>query len=254
MSRKRKTYSAEYKAKLVVEVLREERTLNEIASSYEVLPKSLQNWKKQFLENASLAFDKSAVVKEYKEQIETLEREKDATSKKLGEVIVERDFVVGKLKSSVSSKSRKELLETGLEISKNTQLKLLSIPKSSIYYKAVVPFSSDTGQEILNVIDKIYTKYPYYGHRRVHKLLGRFGFTIGRKKVRTAMKLMGIIALYPKPKTTIANKEHQKYPYLLKAFKNDKNQVVIDKPNQVWSTDITYIKLDKGFVYLVRSH
>ncbi|MDQ7085220.1 MAG: hypothetical protein Q9M36_09945 [Sulfurovum sp.] len=82
------------------------------------------------------------------------------------------------------------------------------------------------------------------------KLLGRFGFTIGRKKVRTAMKLMGIIALYPKPKTTIANKEHQKYPYLLKAFKNDKNQVVIDKPNQVWSTDITYIKLDKGFVYL----
>ncbi|MDQ7083660.1 MAG: IS3 family transposase [Sulfurovum sp.] len=250
MSRKRKTYSAEYKAKLVVEVLREERTLNEIASSYEVLPKSLQNWKKQFLENASLAFDKSAVVKEYKEQIETLEREKDATSKKLGEVIVERDFVVGKLKSSVSSKSRKELLETGLEISKNTQLKLLSIPKSSIYYKAVVPFSSDTGQEILNVIDKIYTKYPYYGHRRVHKLLGRFGFTIGRKKVRTAMKLMGIIALYPKPKTTIANKEHQKYPYLLKAFKNDKNQVVIDKPNQVWSTDITYIKLDKGFVYL----
>ncbi|MDQ7084670.1 MAG: IS3 family transposase [Sulfurovum sp.] len=64
------------------------------------------------------------------------------------------------------------------------------------------------------------------------------------------MKLMGIIALYPKPKTTIANKEHQKYPYLLKAFKNDKNQVVIDKPNQVWSTDITYIKLDKGFVYL----
>ncbi|MDQ7085912.1 MAG: transposase [Sulfurovum sp.] len=95
MSRKRKTYSAEYKAKLVVEVLREEKTLNEIASSYEVLPKSLQNWKKQFLENASLAFDKSAIVKEYKEQIETLEREKDATSKKLGEVIVERDFVVG---------------------------------------------------------------------------------------------------------------------------------------------------------------
>ncbi|MDQ7085913.1 MAG: IS3 family transposase [Sulfurovum sp.] len=110
----------------------------------------------------------------------------------------------------------------------------MSIPKSSSYYKAVVPFSSDVDQEILNVIDKIYTKYPYYGHRRVHKLLERFGFNIGRKKVRTAMKLMGIIALYPKPKTTIANKEHQKYPYLLKAFKNDKNQVVIDKPNQVW--------------------
>lgn len=250
MSRKRKTYTADFKAKLVLEVLQEEKTLNEIASSYEVLPKSLQNWKKQFLENMSLAFDKSAVVKEYKDKIDTLEKEKDATSKKLGEVIVERDFIVGKLKSSVSSKSRKQLLETGLELSINRQLKLLSISKSSTYYKAVIPFSSDVDQKILDAIDKIYTKYPYYGHRRVHKLLGRLGFTIGRKRVKRAMALMGIVALYPKPKTTIANKEHLKYPYLLKELKNDNNQVVTQEPNQVWSTDITYIKLDIGFVYL----
>jgi putative transposase len=64
------------------------------------------------------------------------------------------------------------------------------------------------------------------------------------------MKIMGIKAIYPKPKTTIANKEHKKYPYLLTQFKNDKNQVVIKKVNQVWSTDITYIKLEKGFAYL----
>jgi len=70
----------------------------------EVLPVSLKKWKKQFLENMSLAFDKSSVVKEYKEEIEILRKEKDATSKKLGEVIVERDFVVGKLKSLVSSR------------------------------------------------------------------------------------------------------------------------------------------------------
>ena len=250
MSRKRKTYTADFKAKLVLEVLEAEKTLNEIAGSYEILPKSLQNWKKQFIENMSLAFDKSAVVKEYKEKIETLEKEKDATSKKLGEVIVERDFVVGKLKSSVSSKDRKQLLKTGLDLSKNRQLELLSISKSSNYYKAIVPFSSSQDQKILDAIDKIYTKYPYYGHRRVHKLLGRLGFTIGRKRVKRAMALMGIVALYPKPKTTIANKEHKKYPYLLKELKNDNNQVVTQKPNQVWSTDITYIKLDKGFTYL----
>ncbi len=100
MSRKRKTYTADFKAKLVLEVLEAEKTLNEIAGSYEILPKSLQNWKKQFVENMSLAFDKSAVVKEYKEKIETLEKEKDATSKKLGEVIVERDFVVGTRRSA----------------------------------------------------------------------------------------------------------------------------------------------------------
>jgi putative transposase len=61
---------------------------------------------------------------------------------------------------------------------------------------------------------------------------------------------MGIVALYPKPKTTIANKEHYKYPYLLKDFRDDAGRVVIEKTNQVWSTDITYIKLEKGFVYL----
>tara|TARA_B110000977_G_C11032037_1_gene475658 strand:- start:1452 stop:1715 length:264 start_codon:yes stop_codon:yes gene_type:complete len=80
------------------------RTLNEIATQYELLPKNLLNWKKQFLDNANLAFDKSSIVKEYKVQIETLQKEKDATSKKLGEVIVERDFLEGKLVSLVSCK------------------------------------------------------------------------------------------------------------------------------------------------------
>ena len=78
----------------MLEILEGEKTLNEIASQYSLLPKNLQNWKKQFLENAFLAFDKSTVTKEYKAEIEKLKKAKDATSKKLGEVIVERDFVV----------------------------------------------------------------------------------------------------------------------------------------------------------------
>jgi putative transposase len=84
----------------------------------------------------------------------------------------------------------------------------------------------------------------------VHKLLQRLGFYAGRKLIKSAFEFMGIRALYPKVRTTLANKEHKKYPYLLKAFKNDNNQVIINTPNQVWSTDITYIKLEKGFVYL----
>ena len=76
------------------------------------------------------------------------------------------------------------------------------------------------------------------------------GVGIGKKFVKKAMNHMGIVALYPKPKTTMANKEHYKYPYLLKDFRNDAGQIVIEKNNQVWSTDITYIKLEKGFVYL----
>ena len=143
MSRKRTTYSADFKAKIVLELLEGEKTLNEIASKHELLPKNIQNWKKQFLDNASLAFDKSAVVKEYKEEIEQLKKDKDATSKRLGEAIVERDFVVGKLKSLVSSKERTKAVDTKLIISLNKQLKLLSISKTAHYYTPVVPFSSD---------------------------------------------------------------------------------------------------------------
>ena len=208
MSRKRRTYSAEFKAKLVLEILEGEKTINEIASKYEILPKNLMNWKKQFLDNMSLAFDRSAVVKEYKQEIEKLKKEKDATSKKLGEVIVERDFVVGKLKSLVSSKKRVKAVDTKLKISLNIQLKLLSVSKTIHYYKPIKKFSTKKDIELLNRIDLIHTKHPYYGTRRIVKLLDRLGFRVGRKLVKSAMEFMGIKALYPKVKTTIANKEH----------------------------------------------
>ena len=250
MNRKRKTYSAEFKAKIVLEILEEKMSLNEIASKYDLLPKNIQNWKKQFLDNASLAFDKSAVVKEYKDEIEKLKKEKDITSKRLGEAIIERDFVVEKLQSSVSCSAKKDLVETGHKLSLNKQLKLLGISKTAHYYKPVEKFSSKEDKKLLDTIDKIHTKFPYYGTRRVSKLLKRLGFNVGRKLIKTAFEFMGIKALYPKAKTTIANKEHKKYPYLLDEFKNDDNQVIIDTPNKVWSADITYIRLEKGFAYL----
>ena len=135
MSVKRKSYSADFKAKLVLEVLEGEKTINEIASLYEVLPASLKSWKKQFLENMSLAFDKSAVVKEYKSEIETLQKEKDSIAKKLGETIVEKEFLEGKLVSLASSSKRKTLVDTKLNISLNKQCQLLHVNKSSLYYK-----------------------------------------------------------------------------------------------------------------------
>jgi len=250
MSVKRKSYSAEFKAKLVLEALEGEKTVNEIASRYEVLPVSLKNWKKQFLENMSLAFDKSAVVKEYKDEIEELKKSKDSIAKKLGETIVEKDFLVEKLNSLASSKERKSLLDTKLNMSQNKQCKLMGISKSSLYYEPKKPFRTDKDIKLLDAINTIYSNFPYYGYRRIHSQLLRDGYNVGKKLVKKAMRYMGVEALYPKPKTTTANKEHYKYPYLLKDFRNDAGQVVIDKANKVWSTDITYIKLEKGFVYL----
>ena len=250
MSTKRKIYSADFKAKVVLEVLEAEQTINEIASKYELLPANVKNWKKMFLENMSLAFDKSTVVKEYKAELETVKKEKDMIAKKLGETIVEKEFLEGKLESLVSSKSRKTFVDSKHELSINKQCKLLHIAKSTLYYEPVKKFSSDADIKFLNLLNEIHSEFPYYGTRRLVTALENEGINVGRKLLKTAMEYIGIKALYPKHKTTQAYKEHYKYKYLLKEFKNDKNQVVIDTPNKVWSTDITYIKLEKGFVYL----
>ena len=250
MSTKRKSYSADFKAKLVLEALEGERTINEIASAYEIIPKNLINWKKQFLENMSLAFDKSTVVKEYKDEIETLQKDKDALAKKVGNLTIEKDFLEGKLVSLASSKERKTLVDTKHNLSINKQCQLLHVSKSVLYYNPTKPFSSDGAIKLLDAINNIYSDFPSYGSRRIHAQLKRDGYDVGKKFVKKAMKYMGIEALYPKPKTTTANKEHYKYPYLLKDFRDYAGRVVIEMTNQVWSTDITYIKLEKGFVYL----
>ena len=250
MSTKRKTYSAEFKAKVVLEVLEANETLNQIASKYELLPANVKNWKKMFLENMSLAFDKSTVVKEYKQEIETLKKDKDSMAKKVGELTLEKDFLEGKLVSLVSSKLRKTFVDTKHKLSVNKQCKLLHIAKSTLYYTPLKRFSSEWDIKFLNELNEIHSEFPYYGTRRLVTALENEGFLVGRKLIKSAMEYMGIRALYPKHTTTQAYKEHYKYKYLLKEFKNDKNQVIVDTPNQVWSTDITYIKLEKGFVYL----
>lgn len=101
----------------------------------------------------------------------------------------------------------------------------------------------------MSLIDKIFTDYPFYGSRRIRYELGQaYKIFIARDHVRRLLRLMGIEAIYPrfKPNTSIAKKEHHKYPYLLKGLP-------IIRSNQVWGTDITYIKLETGWCYLVAS-
>lgn len=97
----------------------------------------------------------------------------------------------------------------------------------------------------MDKIDTIYTAHPYYGNRRIkYELNKTYHIPIGRKHVRTLMEKLGIQAIYPKKNLSIPNKEHEIYPYLLKG-------VHIEKPNHVWSTDITYVRLQEGFAYLI---
>jgi len=171
-------------------------------------------------------------------------------AKKVGELTLEKDFLEGKLVSLVSSKTRKKFVDTKHKLSLNTQCKLLHIAKSTFYYLPVKKFSSEWELKLLNELNEIHSEFPYYGTRRLVTALENKGYWIGRKLIKSAMEYMRIRALYPKHQTTQAYKEHYKYKYLLKEFKNDNNQVIIDTPNKVWATDITYIKLEKGFVYL----
>lgn len=122
------------------------------------------------------------------------------------------------------------------------QCELLKISRSSLYYKKSQP--TDLDLELMKLIDQQYTRTPFYGTRRMTAWLRRQGHDVNRKRVRRLMKRMGIEAIYPRQNTSKPAPDHKKYPYLLKNME-------IDRPGKVWATDITYIPMARGFLYLV---
>lgn len=131
--------------------------------------------------------------------------------------------------------------KTHPKLSLKKQCELLSISRSSIYYE---PNPRKEDLVLMREIDKQYIETPFYGSRRMKEVLKRKGYSINRKRVVRLMKKMGIEAIYPKPKTSISNSLHRKYPYLLKDKK-------ISSPDQAWAADITYVPIEDGFGYLV---
>lgn len=122
------------------------------------------------------------------------------------------------------------------------QCRLLKINRSGLYYEPV-ELDEET-LRIMNLIDEQFTQTPFYGVRRMTQFLKKSGYKIGKDRVRSIMREMGLIAVYPKKGTSVRNIMHRIYPYLLK-------DIEIIRPNHVWCTDITYIRLARGFVYLV---
>ena len=122
------------------------------------------------------------------------------------------------------------------------QCDLLGLNRSSLYYAPVPEDEED--DRLRREIDSIYTKMPFYGVPRMSKELQRRGYTVGEKRVRRLMREMSIQAIYPRPCLSVRRKDHPHYPYLLRGLK-------ITRPDHVWCTDITYIRLRRGFVYLV---
>ncbi len=136
---------------------------------------------------------------------------------------------------------RKAMIKARQQLSVSRQCQLLAVPRSSVYARA--PRVSTTDIELMRQIDELYLKWPFYGSRRLCEELRQRGYPINRKRVRRLMRRMGLRAVYPKPRTSQPAAGHKIYPYLLK-------DLIINRPNQVWASDICYVPMAKGFMYL----
>lgn len=143
----------------------------------------------------------------------------------------------------MSAQDRKKMLDRDhADLSIRRQCKLLSVARSGVY-RTPRPDSEDD-LALMRLIDELFTAHPFLGSRRMARLLSTVETPINRKRMQRLMRKMGIAALGPKPKTTKVAPGHKIFPYLLRGM-------TIDKPNQVWAADITYIPIGRGFLYLV---
>ena len=122
------------------------------------------------------------------------------------------------------------------------QCGLLGVSRSSQYYEPLGESAENLA--LMRCLDELHLAYPFYGSRQMARHLRREGAVAGRHRVRRLMRLMGMEAIYRKPRTSVANPQHRVYPYLLR-------DLMIDRPDQVWCADITYIPVSRGFFYLV---
>ncbi|WP_115304627.1 IS3 family transposase [Moraxella osloensis] len=237
MTKVRKRHNAEFKSKVAVEAIKEQKTINELTAEYGVHATQISNWKKQALAVIPSAFNTKQQDNEQAQQaiIDELHRQ-------LGQIISERDWLKKKFLTA-HLESRKQLLEPdSKDFSTRKQCELLGINRSSLYYQPK-PIS-ELDITLMNLLDEQYTKTPFYGVKRMTAYLRQLGYRVNHKRVRRLLRQMGLDAIYQRPNTSKPNPEHQVYPYLLR-------NVPIIRCNQVWSTDITYIRLSKGFVYLM---
>jgi putative transposase len=134
------------------------------------------------------------------------------------------------------------LIEPGhAHLSVRQQCELLGLARSTLYYQPLP--ESEENLALMRLLDEQYLETPFYGSRRMEVWLKRKGHEVNRKRVQRLMRLMGLEAVYPRPKTTMPGVGHEVYPYLLRGVK-------IERVNQVWSTDITYVPMARGFLYL----
>ncbi|GHO63956.1 hypothetical protein KSC_028480 [Ktedonobacter sp. SOSP1-52] len=223
-------------AERVLEAIRGQKTANEIASEYGVHPTQITQWKKQALDDLPSLFAQPPSGREKNEEalIASLYQQ-------IGQLKVEVDFLKKNQATSVEQK-RQRIKPDHPTLSIARQCELLDLARSSYYYEPLP--ESEENLLLMRLLDEQYTRTPFYGTRKMTAWLHTQGYRVERKRVRRLLRTMGLETIYPKPHLSQPGAQETRYPYLLRGF-------AIDRRNQVWSCDITYIRLTRGFVYLV---
>ena len=192
MPRQRKHYDAAIKAKVALEAIKGQRTVNEIASAYEVHPNQVTQWKRQAMEQLSEVFSNGRVRADSQE-----EELRNQLYQQIGQLKVELDWLKKNLDCCIEER-RRYIDVYHSEISIARQCELVSLARSSYYYRA----KGETEQNLLlmRLLDEQYTHTPFYGIRRMTRWLRGGGHEVNAKRVGRLMRLMGLEAIYPKPR------------------------------------------------------
>lgn len=230
--RSRRNFDDRFKAMVVLEALREDKTMNELAAKYDVHPNQISLWKNESVKNASSVF---SAPRQLTREIEQL----NAKIGNLHRIIGEKDMDIDFLKKTGSP--LKSMVDKGSRLSVSHQCALLEISRNAFYYR---PQDSQETLLLMRLMDGISTDDMTAGQRKIRRALwNRHGVRAGRDRIRTLMERMNIHPVCPKPDLSFPKRDDHKFPYLLQGVK-------ITHANQVWSTDITYIRLKEGFCYL----
>lgn len=237
----RKQFSSEFKAKVALEAFKGEKTIAQLSSEYGVHATQINFWKQHVREKLPELFGRTGGM-----DATRWEAEQDRLYQQIGRLQVEVDWLRKKVQSAgLDVNAKRALIEpSATTLSLRRQCALLGLNRSSWYTPGPASGESEENLRLMHRIDELYTACPFYGSRKLTAVLRREGHPVNRKRVRRLMRRMGLESIAPKPSLSRPHPRQAVYPYLLRGL-------VIARANQVWSSDITYLRIERGFAYLV---
>ena len=240
-AKSRRQFTAEFKVKVVLEALRQDKTLSQIASDYDLHPQLVQTWKQTFVTAAPQVFDQPKGAQK------PVDDEKEPLYEQIGRLQMDRgagaiELAQKKTGDQPLSQRRAMIERSHPKLSLRRQCWLLSVSRAGLSYEPVA--ADEQALQIMRRLDTWYVEHPDLGHRRLVVLLKEEGWAVNIKRVRRLRALMGLETQFPKPNLSKPGVPRQRFFYRLRGL-------VIDRVHQVWATDITYIPMPKGFFYVM---